>query len=217
MSYTCSICGKIHTDLHIGFAAPFQWADRLAKDPNSLLTKNLCIIEGRDFFVRGVIEIPVHDYEHEFGWGVWVSHKKKNFETYRQNFDRRSIGPFFGSLCTEINYYPETTLHLKTMAHYRGQGLCPSIVLDEADHLLYRHQRDGISLSEAWRIVHEHRQWNAEIARKRELDDLRAKAGQKPPVGDAVDCTLYLDDADIAEQRRAHLRAAKLQQDGMPD
>jgi len=132
-----------------------------------------------DFFVRGVIEIPVHDYEHEFGWGVWVSHKKKNFETYRQNFDRPSIGPFFGWLCTEINYYPETTLHLKTMAHYRGQGLRPSIVLDEADHLLYRHQRDGISLSEAWRIVHERREWNAEIARKRELDDLRAKTGQK--------------------------------------
>ena len=68
--YTCTTCGQEHTDLpHIGSAAPFHWADVLAKDPNSLLTEDLCIIEGRDFFVHGVIEIPVHDYEHEFGWG----------------------------------------------------------------------------------------------------------------------------------------------------
>src|SRR5205807_4532712 len=83
VSYTFSICGEEHTDLpHIGSPAPFQWADEFAKDPNSVLTEDLCIIEGRDFFVHGIIEIPVHDYEYEFGWGVWVSQKKENFEIY---------------------------------------------------------------------------------------------------------------------------------------
>jgi hypothetical protein len=73
MPYTCATCGQEHTDLpHIGSAAPFHWADLLAKDPNSLLTEDLCIVEGREFFVHRVIEIPVHDYEYEFGWGVWV-------------------------------------------------------------------------------------------------------------------------------------------------
>jgi hypothetical protein len=43
------------------------------------------------------------------------------------------------------------------------------------------------------------------------------KAGQKPPIEGGVDCTPYLEDADIAEQRRAHLRFAKQQQDSMPD
>lgn len=126
----------------------------MAKDPNSLLTDDLCVIEGRDFFVRGVIEIPVHDYEHEFGWGVWVSHKKENFEIYQARYDSVSIGPFFGWLSTEIDYYPVSTLELKTMAHYRGNSLRPRIVLGESEHPLYRHQRDGISLSEAWKIVH---------------------------------------------------------------
>lgn len=155
MQSTCSICGKEHTELpHIGSAAPFHWADKLIDDPNSLLTTDLCIIEGLDFFVHGVIEIPVHDYEHEFGWGVWVSHKKENFETYRARFDTAEIGPFFGWLCTAIDYYPEPTLHLKTMAHYRGDGLRPRIILDESEHPLYRQQQDGISLSQAWEIVH---------------------------------------------------------------
>jgi hypothetical protein len=110
---------------HVGFAAPFHWADVLAKDTNSLLTEDLCIIEGRDFFVRGIIEIPVRDYEHDFGWGVWVSHKKENFEIYRENSDSATIGPFFGWLCTKIDYYRGSTLELKTMAHYRGDGLRP--------------------------------------------------------------------------------------------
>ena len=155
MQTICSICGIEHKDLpHIGSAAPFHWADDLGKNPNNLLTEDLCIIEGRDFFVHGVIEIPVHDYEHEFGWGVWVSHKKENFEIYRERFDSFEIGPFFGWLCTEINYYSESTLGLKTMAHYRGGGLRPRIILEESGHPLYRQQRDGISLSEAWEIVH---------------------------------------------------------------
>jgi hypothetical protein len=155
MPYKCTTCGEEHTDLpHIGSAAPFQWADELANDPNSLLTEDLCIIEGRDFFVHGVIEIPVHDYEYEFGWGVWVSHKKENFELYREHFDTAEIGPFFGWLCTKIDYYAESTLELKTMAHYRGGGLRPRIVLEKSQHPLYRQQGDGIPLSEAWKVVH---------------------------------------------------------------
>lgn len=153
--YTCTICGQTHADLpHIGSAAPFHWSDEMARDPENLLTEDLCIIEGRDFFVRGVLQIPVHDFHHEFGWGVWVSHKQENFEAYREHFDRAAIGPFFGWLCTQIDYYSETTLELKTMAHYRGSGLRPRIVLEESRHPLYRQQRDGVTLSEAWTMVH---------------------------------------------------------------
>jgi hypothetical protein len=40
------------------------------------------------------------------------------------------------------------------MAHYRGGSLRPQIVLEESAHPIYRQQRDGISLSEAWKMVH---------------------------------------------------------------
>jgi hypothetical protein len=123
-------------------------------DRQSMLTEELCIIEGGDYFVRGVIEIPVHEYEHGFGWGVWVTHKKENFEIYQAHFDTAEIGPFFGWLSTEIDYYKESTLNLKTMAHYRGGGLRPLIVLEPGDHPLSRQQQEGISLHEAWEIVH---------------------------------------------------------------
>jgi hypothetical protein len=155
MSFTCPICRETHDGLpHIGSDAPHQWEERLRQDSQSMLTEDLCIIEGRDYFVRGVIEIPVHDYEHEFGWGVWVTHKQENFEIYRAHFDSAEIGPFFGWLSTEIDYYTESTLNLKTMAHYRGGGLRPWIELEPGDHPLSRQQQEGISLREAWDIAH---------------------------------------------------------------
>jgi hypothetical protein len=155
MAYICSICGEEHKDLpHIGSDAPAYWSKKYAKDPASLLTEDLCIIKDEAFFVRGVIEIPVHDYEHEFGWGVWVSHKKENFEAYRERFDTPDIGPFFGWLSTAIDYYREPTLQLKTMVHYRGDGLRPRIEVEESPHPLFLQQRKGISLAKAWEIAH---------------------------------------------------------------
>jgi hypothetical protein len=149
------VCGEAHEGLlHVGFAAPDAWSDRLRADPDSLLTAGLCTIVGRDHFVRGVVEIPVHDHELEFGWGVWVSHKRENVETYRSRFDDPGIGPFFGWLANEMRVHPRSTLNLKTMAHYRGGGLRPRILVEPSEHPLSRHQREGISLEDVWRTVH---------------------------------------------------------------
>ena len=155
MAFTCAVCGKQHTDLpDIGWPAPFHWSDQFSADPHSLLTADLCIVQNRDFFVRGVLEVPILESDRKFGWGVWVSHKRENFEIYREHFDTAEIGPFFGWLATEINYFKESTLDLKTMAHYRGDGLRPLIILEESDHPLARQQHEGITQAEAWRIVH---------------------------------------------------------------
>ena len=119
-----------------------------------VITSDTCIIDDEDFFIRGVIEIPVHDYPETFGFGVWVSQKRENFDTYMENFDSSEIGPFFGWLCNSIGYYEEETLLLKTMAHFRGEGLRPSIEVEPTEHPLAVDQHEGISLEKAWAIVH---------------------------------------------------------------
>lgn len=156
MAYTCTTCGEEHDDLPaIGSAAPFHWSDEYKDDTTSLLTSDLCIIEGRDHFVRGVIQIPIRDSDQTFDWGVWVSQKKENFELYRKHFrDGVQIGPFFGWLSTKIEYFEEDTINLKGMAHFSTDGTRPLIVLEPTDHPLAKQQRDGITLEEAWRIVH---------------------------------------------------------------
>lgn len=156
MSYTCATCGEEHDDLPaMGSAAPFQWSSDYENDTNSLLTSDLCIIEGRDYFVRGVIQIPIHNYEQTFDRGVWVSQKKENFELYRKHFnDGVQIGPFFGWLSTRLDYFSADTLNLKTMVHYRTNGHRPWIEVEPTEHPLAAHQRDGITISQAWEIVH---------------------------------------------------------------
>src|SRR2546421_9088921 len=113
MSYRCSTCGRIHDDLpHIGMDKPDHWWDvpEGERAERVEITSDTCIIDNEDFFIRGVIEIPVRDYPPGFGFGVWVSQKRENFFKYLENFDSAEIGPFFGWLCTRIAFYKEDTL-----------------------------------------------------------------------------------------------------------
>ncbi len=157
MSYQCQVCGAEHDALpEIGAERPDQWfgippherARRVRWNPDT------CVIDDTDFFIRGVIRIPLKDQDQDWGLGVWVSQKRENFQTYLDNHRSDTIGPFFGWLCTQIPYYQPSTLFLKTMAHFRGGDLRPDIVVEPTDHPLARAQKDGITLDEAWRILH---------------------------------------------------------------
>jgi len=157
MSYRCSTCGQLHGDLpHLASDRPDMWwgIPEDERDRRIKLTSDFCIIDGEDFFIRGVIEIPVHDEPRPFGFGVWVSQHRSNFLEYLEFPDTDGIGPFFGWLCTRIAYYPEETLYLKTMAHFRSGNLRPAIRLEPTDHPLSVDQRNGITLDKAWDIVH---------------------------------------------------------------
>jgi len=154
---SCKVCGREHGDLpHLSASAPDHWSEALEQDPDSHLDEDLCIVQARDFFVRAVIEIPVRDGKEPFGWGVWVSLRRENFELYREHPRSGELGPFFGWLSTGIADYREDTLNLKTRVHFRGDGLRPLVELHPCDHPLYRQQQEGISLDQAWEIVHRH-------------------------------------------------------------
>jgi hypothetical protein len=138
-----------------GWTNPITGGTCRRKDETSASSLLLipAFIDNEDFFIRGVIEIRVHEYPEVFGVGVWVSQKRENFYKYLENFNSADIGPFFGWLCNRINYYAEDTRLLKTFAYFR-KGLRPSIVLEETDHPLSIDQRDGITLDKAWEIAH---------------------------------------------------------------
>ena len=167
MSYRCSVCGASHDDLpDIGMEKPDMWwgIPEGERDRRIEFTPDTCIIDDEDFFIRGVLEIPIHDYPSSFGFGVWVSQKRENFLTYLDNFDSSEIGPFFGWLCNRIAFYEEDTLFLKTMAHFRGEGLRPDIALEQTDHPFAIDQHNGITLDRAWEIVHFYMKSSAEDA-----------------------------------------------------
>lgn len=158
MPYRCLTCDQVHDDLpDIGADVPYSWhvLTEAERAESGECGTDLCWI-GDDRFIRGVIEIPVHDHPERFGFGVWVSQKRENFDTYVAHPDTPDIGPFFGWLNTRIGYYdPADTLSLKTMAHFVGGGLRPRIELHpDEPHPLAAAQREGITLAAAWDIVH---------------------------------------------------------------
>jgi hypothetical protein len=155
-TYRCTTCGELHNDLpDVGADKPDQWwgVPEEERDERIKLTPDTCIIDD-NYFIRGVIEIPLLNSDERFGFGVWVSQKKENFRTYLNNRNSSEIGPFFGWLCTHLAYYEEDTFFLKTKAHFRGNGLRPYIELEPTEHPLAVAQRQGISLDTAWEIVH---------------------------------------------------------------
>jgi hypothetical protein len=157
MPFLCSVCGVLHDELpDIGVDEPVQWWDipEQERTERVQLSADTCVIDDTHFFIRGVIEIPIHDAPEPFGFGVWVSQKDENFQTYCDHGDSSAIGPFFGWLCTRLGNYPEDTLALKTMVHFRDQGLRPLIIVEPGEHPLAVDQHCGISLAKAWEIVH---------------------------------------------------------------
>ncbi len=159
MPYLCSCCGETHEGLpDIGFDQP-AFAYAVPKDERServRLNEDYCVVDDRYYFIRAVLEIPVHDHDQTLGIGVWVSQKDENFNTYVKNPVSADIGPFFGWLSTDLRFGGESSLHLKTMAHFRGDGQRPYIVVELTDHPLSVAQRNGLSLDAAWAFIHEH-------------------------------------------------------------
>lgn len=159
MKYFCSTCQREHD----GF--PSWGADRPAlywevpaekRESDVFLTSDSCVIADRFFFIRACLDIPVMGTDETYSWGVWVSLSETNFFLWQDHYEtpeRAHIGPFFGWLCTSVPVYPDT-LHLKTQVHLRDNGLRPLIELQESDHLLFRHQRDGIALHDLAAMMH---------------------------------------------------------------
>lgn len=149
--FRCTTCDQIHTGMPtFGAAAPVSYyeiptADR---EKRCYIGKNDCVIDGKWFFVRGCIEIPVHGQDDDFVWGVWVSLSEENYWIWNDSLadrKRSHLGPFFGWLNAWLRPYPDT-LNLKTMVHLRDRGTRPYVELEKTDHPLFREQQNGISV-----------------------------------------------------------------------
>lgn len=153
MIFLCSTCNKYHNDIPMSYGSPtpYYWYQLSAEEKsNSDINSDLCIIDNKQFFIRGCINIPVQEESDIFVWDVWVSLSEENFEL-QQNYwyedDREHLlQPMFGWLSTQIPCYP-STLNLKTMVYTRSRGLRPIIKIEPTEHPLSVEQQSGISFS----------------------------------------------------------------------
>lgn len=155
--FQCHTCGKWHEGLPLDYAydAPYYWSERLGSDADSFLNSDVCVIKGKDFFVRCLIEVPIIGLDEPFRWGVWTSLSKSNFDRMVALWDDPKLldePPYFGWLSNSIDLYPET-LSLKTNVHSRDIGQRPYLVLEATDHPLAIEQHTGITIQRVREIV----------------------------------------------------------------
>lgn len=152
--WKCHSCEQWHTGPCLDFShdAPYYWRKEYEDNgeigrPRSFMNHDFCSIEDHDFFIRGVIHLPIIGTAETLRWGVWGSLSRGNFERLIEVNDdpkRVELPPMFSWLSTKIPEYPDT-LNLKMYAHIQEVNCCPVFELDPSLHPLAEEFRKGIN------------------------------------------------------------------------
>jgi hypothetical protein len=154
--WNCPCCGRKHAGLFdLTCASPDIWPRSVEAVSNeeflfsdNILTEDLCILNGEHFFVRCLLRLPIiNGPGRHFGYGVWSSLSRTNFETYLHTFndgEQGSLRPWFGWFSNKLNGYPDT-LSLKCHVHPQDGRARPLIELEPTQHPLAVEQREGMS------------------------------------------------------------------------
>ena len=151
MDVRCDTCGEVHdlSEMSVGANEPIFWSyERHSGAEGCELTGDQCVIEGRAFYIRCCLEMPILDTPESFTWGVWTSLSESSFAEINERWDddgRVDIGPHFGWFSSEIPGYPDT-VNLKSMVHQRPPGQRPLVELEDSDHPFARHFHDGVPI-----------------------------------------------------------------------
>jgi hypothetical protein len=157
--FECSICGEHHDVLPLSYSVKAPKAvlgipgDELEK--RVVITPDQCVIDGKDFYLRGRIPVPIIGSDEPFIWGVWAEIGPKDFVRTIEQWKmegREAMQPFRGWLNTEIPIFGNT-INVDVDVWTQRVGRRPHFILTDQDHPLAREQRDGMTLLRAEQIA----------------------------------------------------------------
>jgi hypothetical protein len=148
--WTCGCCGKQYDTLPLAYALdePDPWRVGAAEGRAGVLGSDTCVIEGREYFIRGRIVIPVIDHKDPFIWGLWAAVSQESFERFGQLWDaaiREDEPSFPARLGSDLPIYPPT-FNLPCKVLMKNARRRPSFEPEPGDHPLAVEQRNGITL-----------------------------------------------------------------------
>ena len=156
--FICKKCGERHEGIpDLGYALPLPIAELSADEraQRAKISDDFCTLDEENFFVRGVLELPIIGQADRFGLGVWSSLRRINFQRYVETFedkDQSKLGSFFGWFSNRLPNYPDTFL-LKCEVHPRDGNKRPSITLQPTDHPLSLEERFCIELEKVLELL----------------------------------------------------------------
>ncbi|WP_433591462.1 DUF2199 domain-containing protein [Nocardia sp. CA-145437] len=150
LGFVCSCCGVRHSEVPMNYttAAPVVWEPDFADAEDCLLSSDQCVIRAQQFFIKGLVEIPVIGSEEVLSWATWVSLSRADFSRMADLWDtvgREAEEPYVGWLATDLWTYSPMTVNLKARVHTRPVGERPFVELEPTDHPLAVEQRTGIT------------------------------------------------------------------------
>jgi hypothetical protein len=150
--FTCGICYEWHDNLPMSYSVRAPMAVAVIPehqlDRRVIFTLDQCIIDGRDFYLRGRIPVPIIGMEQPFIWGVWARISKEDFTRANDMWKvpgRENEPPFRGWLDSAIPFYGDT-LNLALRVWTQVVGRRPSFELLDSTHPVAREQQDGVSM-----------------------------------------------------------------------
>jgi len=159
VGFICASCGEYHSELPMSFGADApDYVSAIPEEERESrceIAQEWCVIDGKHFFVKGCLEIPVLDGPGPFVWIVWSSLSNKNFRRMRELWHtegRENEPPYFGWLSNTIPLYPQT-LNLKADVYTHPVGVRPRIVLHPENHPLVVEQQQGITMKRVQEIA----------------------------------------------------------------
>jgi hypothetical protein len=152
--WACNKCAQTHNGIFdIACRIPDPWLGTEEYEPNSalrlegdFLSEDFCVLGGEHFFVRCVLEIPIHGLPDKFAFGCWGTLKKENFEIFLDSFDaggRGGDGPWWSWLSNSLPTY-EIDEPLGCWMYPQLGRQRPVLRVDDPEHSLAIAQEDGV-------------------------------------------------------------------------
>jgi len=111
-------------------------------------TPDQCVIDGKDFYLRGRILVPVIGVEEPFVWGVWAEVSPINFVRTNElwTVEGREAEPAFpGWLNTQLPVFGDTS-NREVSVQTQRVGKRPHFTVVDEEHPLAVEQRNGITM-----------------------------------------------------------------------
>lgn len=151
--FKCSQCDEVHKGVPgFGTKAPIYYFGIAEEERHqrAQLSSDTCIIDQKEYFVRGCLELPVTSTAEPFVFGAWISLSEEDFLRFLDLLDvaeREEEPPMVGWFSSWFWEY-EQTERLKARIHFRNDGIRPLIELEPTEHPLALAQRQGLTRQE---------------------------------------------------------------------
>jgi hypothetical protein len=151
-TFVCSECNKVHnmSEMTLIHKIPMH-CFKIPENERAKRIKvndDLCSIDGKLYFIRGVLEMPIIGTKETFDWGLWALLEKKDFDKYIELWNAKiakNMKSFEGFLEGAPRFYPDSNM-VDITIQLRSKSKRPLFKIVSEQDEMGLDQRNGITM-----------------------------------------------------------------------